>query len=118
MVRLCSYNWYKNHDCTDAQNFAIENNTELGLKILADLCPSQELNEFYQANPNSFEYFAEGYSKELLSTDTQKILTYIEFCSKAGININLVCSCLDYHKCHRDLIMQTLLNRGVECQCV
>lgn len=108
----------QNHDCTDAQSFAIENNTELGLEILADLCPSQELNEFYQANPNSFEYFAEGYSRELLSADTQKILTYIEFCSKAGININLVCSCLDYHKCHRYLIMQTLLNRGVECQCV
>ena len=93
MVRLCSYNWYKDHDCIDAQNFSIENNTELGIEILTDLCPSPELDRFYHANPDSFEYFAEGYSRELLSANTQKTLTYIEFCSKAGININLVCSC-------------------------
>lgn len=118
MIRLCSRKWFNEHNCTTDHNYSIDCDDNFGLKVLSDLQPSRGLIEFYKLNPTRFDLFAEGYNRELESAEVQKTLIFIEYCWKKNISVNLVCSCDDYRNCHRYLISQMLLNRGVSCQCI
>lgn len=84
------------------------------------LSPTQALLDWYKSNEKkegSWDLYCKIFRKELLSTEKQVGLAMIENLSKGSKDVILLCYCKDKEHCHRSLIYEALVNRGVECIC-
>lgn len=123
MVVLCSIkdlDKYRrsNKDIT----FAIVRNLKeqiSGVQQFTRLAPSSGLYAFAIENKNKdgfWDLYHESFNKELLMHEKQVGLAIIEDLVQAGHEINLVCYCADYNKCHRVDVYNILKSRGIECE--
>ena len=83
---------------------------------LLGLAPSKELLEFALANKSKKEWFHEFYFRyldEVVSTLEFKVaLGSIIDALDRGIDVVLVCWCINYNNCHRSIVGSILQSRG------
>ena len=90
-----------------------------GIALFPWLAPSKALLEWYNLNKQvdgSWEEYCKIFKSELLQAEKQVGLSMIENYARGSKDIILLCYCKDKEHCHRSLIYEALLNRGVECK--
>lgn len=81
------------------------------------LAPSNELYSFAMQNknnPNWWELYASAFKEELETSDKKVGLDIVQGFINEGFNVNLICYCGDYTKCHRSLVADKLREMGIE----
>lgn len=81
------------------------------------LAPSKELYSFAmqnKSNPNWWELYKCAFEEELKTADKRVGLDIVQGFIEEGFNVNLVCYCGDYTKCHRSLVADKLRAKGIE----
>lgn len=87
------------------------------VSIFQYLAPSSELYSFAMQNknnPNWWELYKRSFLEELTTAEKQMGLDIVKGFVDEGFNVNLVCYCSDYTKCHRSLVADELRSRGIE----
>lgn len=123
MVVLCSIKDLAKYKRTNNDiNFAIVQNlkdTIAGVQQFTRLAPSAGLYSFALDNKDRegfWELYHDSFNKELLTHEKQVGLAIIEDLVQTGHEINLVCYCTEYEKCHRYDVYNALKSRGIECE--
>lgn len=121
MIRLCSLSDLNKYQKAGDLNFMIVRNMKepiAGVQQFERLAPSSELYSLAMLNrdnPDFFETYKAAFNEELCSYEKQVGLSLIEELAKS-FDINLICYCKDYSTCHRSLVYEALLARGIECE--
>lgn len=100
-----------------AINFAITSLDGMDVQKINLLTPTSGLKEAWRrsdGSDESWEAFKAGYLEELSSVKGQAGIELLNFYSKMGKTVNVICSCSNPYRCARSLIYSTLLAKGVE----
>lgn len=119
-VVCCSLSQLKTVQTAQSINLLIVRNPKSDIKdvtLFQYLAPSRELYSFAMENkdnPDWWSVYKKVFERELESADKKLGLGIVQDYVEAGFQVNLICYCGSYEKCHRSLVAEKLRSMGLE----
>ena len=119
-VTCCSLSQLSGVSKPEDVNLFIVRNPKANVKdvsLFQYLAPSDVLYSFAMQNknnPNWWRLYEQAFKEELKMSDKQVGLDIVKGFVEEGFNVNLICYCGDYKRCHRSLVADELRHRGIE----
>lgn len=124
MVNLISEHDLVLYNVNQSVNLSIspyEKSPAFGIRLCPELTPSAGLFSFWDKSDKSenlWEVFKCEYLRELKHPDAVTTLECIQYLDDKDITVNLICTCSSNLHCHRRLLADILLEKGVQVNLV